>query len=283
MKNKILFTIILMYSVVSFCQDIFHQGNNQFNDLRKLLNIKDSTATILEFEKTKYLVFQKKKVCKYILSADKEIVFKEKLKKEKKRSGFTVLDTLRAINPRELNIDKKGNFIMQVQDAADYKLKLFTREEETIYSSNAPEVFIEEKFPFYKKRIAYLGVFKFLKAVFYDKRYEDVKKKDTLYIVLSDAKHRIENKYYVNFSKKSQSTYLLFLPTDVNVEQVQKSFVEKQKQNVIDGDFFQRYGYFASTEALKNKKKLFIIDINQATGRILKNSVRLIPLYFKEE
>lgn len=282
MKNKILFTIILLYSVVSFSQDTFRRVNNQFGDLQKLLKIKDSTATILEFEKTKYLVFQKRKVYQYILSEDKEIVFKEKLKKEKKRAGFAALDTLRTINPSELNIDRKEGFIMQVQDAANYKLKLFTRNKETIYSSNAPEVFIEEKFPFYKKRIAYLEVFKFLKTVFYDKRYEDVKTKDTLYIVLSNAKHRIENKYYVKFSKKNQSAYLLFLPMDVNAERVQKTFIEKQIENVIDFGFFQRYGYFASKEALKNKKKLFIIDSNETHGEILK-SVRFIPLYFKEE
>jgi len=272
--------IILLYSIISFSQSTFPKVNNDYNDLRNQLKIKDNTVTILQFEKTKYLVFQKGKVFKYILSIDGEIINKKQLKKVMKTESYAMLDTLCTIDPKELNVNRNGDVEMEVQDATNYRLKLFTKEKVIDYSSIALKIFIKEKFPHYRKRITYLKVFYFLNDIFYDEKYRAIKEKCILYIVLENAKHNIENKYYVHFSKTDPSPYLLFLPMAETPELVQESFVKKNKENVIDMAFFQRYGYAASTEVLKNKK-IFIIDSKENIERGLKiNHVRFIPLYY---
>lgn len=275
MKKKILLAVFLLFAVVLYSQEAF---NRRYNGLRKDLKIKDDTAVILEFEKTKYLVFQKGNVYKYILSVDNDILYKEKLEKEAAINSYTILDTLFGINPKQL----KENIKMQMHDAISYKLKLYTKEKEINYSYKATDIFDEERLPDYKKQMACLKVVEFLRNIFYDERYKRVQEADTLYIVWDDAIYEIDDKYQACFSKKSRVPYLLFIPTNAHPQWTSKSFLQKNKQSVVDMTFFQRYGYFASTKALRNKK-LFIIDPEEILGNKLKSSsVRFVPLYTKD-
>ena len=276
MKNKVLLNVIVLFLWVSFSQITLAQ-NNKWDYYHDLLRIQDDNTVILQFDTTKFLVYKNKKVYQYILSLDNEIVLKKQLDRAVENQFFIVLDSLKKINPLELNITKKENVEIEVQDGNNYELKLYTKDKAIAFHSYEPETYIKEKFPYYEQRIAFLKVYHFISGIFYDENYNKIKNSDVVYIYLDTTKDIKDNNYNVYFSK-TKSPNLTFISKRVNDEIRGKSFIISQKPKIIDMTFFLKYGYKASYNALQNKK-LFIIEKQKSKEDEVKlNSV--ILLYF---
>lgn len=136
-----------------------------------------------------------------------------------------------------------------------------------------------------------------------------IKKLDTIYIRFKEDKFHNrfifpddykgfkERRYTLNFIENSKKEFFKFFFTEYpnsdkrekgiksDVKIVKKRFLKKHKNEIIDIDFFKKYGIYKSTyEAFENCSIIYIIDLNdKKKGQIKLYEVTKWSSYHMEE
>lgn len=252
-----------------------YEKNDHGNDgleLLKKFQVENKESLILKYTNEDYLVFENQDVYKinYIPSED-ILVFKIRLKDELKKICFQIIDSLKKINPDYLNITKKEDGTeMTVQDGYDYKLELYKSNAKILYTTYAPEGYIEHKFPHFQERKIILNSFINLKKIFYDEEIEKIMSLRNIYIIVENEneynKIKIESKIFQKLSITdfifSDSKTLTFLNT--NEEYIRKKDLYKNHENeIITFDIINKYRYKKSLNFLSGNKTIYLVFMNE--------------------
>lgn len=154
--------------------DIKYQG--EF--FAEKLKVDAKTALIFKLEDYKFIVFDENdNIYGYQLSSKYDIEYKFQIRKESYDNCMLHMDSLISINPSTLNYiekkDSEGRVTegVKVEDGLIYKLELFKQGITIGYVSYSPEIYIEQKFPFYRERLKLLNAYKYFRD-FFDKNEE---------------------------------------------------------------------------------------------------------------
>ena len=140
----------------------------------KLLNIDNKNNLIIKVESEKFIVYEDSAVYRFYIDWDKSIN-KKKLSASETLMCYKHLDSLKTINPYNLNVTRQtktdspsGAEFIDVQDGFSYRLSLFKNDLTVNYETYSPEIYIEEKFPFYKEREKLLNAYNYFASLFKD-------------------------------------------------------------------------------------------------------------------
>ena len=268
-----------------------YESNDVLNEGQQLLNFfdaNDKEALILKFEFDKYLVFSKDKVYKInFIKSENIVIDKIELSNTDKDICYGIIDSLKKINPENLNITKneKGESI-EVQDGKDYYIELFKSNTKVTFSTYSPEVYIESKFPYYKERNYIVNAYKRLDEIFIDNEFEKVKNADSVFIYIDNEKNF--NKIKIHEDKKIGSINFIFSDSKIisfqysNRQQkqnfIKSSFFEDHKNEIISSNFFNEYRYKKTLNILFDKKKIYIIETRNKQKKVLVKQAILMQL-----
>lgn len=154
------------------------------------LEIDNNRLLLLKVEENCFLVFNEKNdVYSYYVTPSNTIL-KNKMTKNESIKCLQYLDSLKSINPSNLNVtetkaDKPDSVeSISVEDGITYSLELFKKDVTVQYQTYSPEVYIEHKFPFYKERQKLLNAFNYFKSISkHPKNNVNSKVIDSLYII----------------------------------------------------------------------------------------------------
>ncbi len=148
--------------------DINYEGQQY----AKLLNIDNKNQLILKLEQEEFIVYEDSAVYRFYIDWDKSLN-KKKLSASETLMCYKHLDSLKTINPYNLNVTKQMKMdsldaieYTDVQDGISYKLCLFRNDVTVKYETYSPEIYIEQKFPFYKEREKLLNAYKYFNSLF---------------------------------------------------------------------------------------------------------------------
>lgn len=175
---KIIKLIFLLFFFVSYGQestfskyakaDLDYKGRSY----AELLQIENKDVLLLKINEKKFIVFEDNIVYRVYVDFDKEVE-KKKILGDEALKSFQYLDSLKAINPQNLNVTTLNrtdglNAVesMEIQDGIDYELSLFKNDVMITYLTYAPQGYIEEKFPFYEQRKKLLNSFIYFNSLF---------------------------------------------------------------------------------------------------------------------
>lgn len=173
--KKILF-LILLFSSLSFAQELSKYERADINyegqQYAKLLNIDNKNQLILKLEHEEFIVYEDTAVYRFYIDWDKSIN-KKKLSASETLMCFKHLDSLKSINPYNLNVTKQvktdsldGIEYIDVKDEIPIKLSIFKNNLTVSYETSSPQFYIEQKFPFYKEREKLLNAYKYFNSLF---------------------------------------------------------------------------------------------------------------------
>lgn len=176
----------------------------------KSLQIENENAVLLNISEKKFVVFKDSTVYRFYIDWDKSIN-KKKLSASETLLCLNHLEILKSINPYNLNVTKQVKTdsldaieYIDAQDGISYKLCLFKNNLTVSYETYSPEIYIEEKFPFYKEREKLLNVYKYFDSLF--EEVEAFKNCDVINEILSNKEIA---KYLPFNSKKTATLYLI--------------------------------------------------------------------------
>lgn len=291
---KIFIYILVLFSI----QNLYSQD---FLDTKRLLNIKNDNDTILKLGNHQYLSFSGEKVVKHIVI--REVVETEKINKKNKRSVRENIYALLEVNQDSLSIykDKEGReYTLEVQDGKKYIVSFITKSNVVNRFSYNPK-YVGEEAVNNNSREAFMLAYENLKSVFYEDKFYELKKTDTIYIYFDynnntnlktydwgyfkDGKTNIQpvniyqfifNKYYnIEFVQSEyRNIDLDSAPIKMDRRIVNKTFLKKNKSKIIDIDFFIKNGYEDVYLAIMNKK-IYVIDDEEITN----NKITLKEVY----
>jgi hypothetical protein len=267
--------IILFFLVfnTSYSQDFFHISKDESydyakdgNKYRNLLNCIDSEALLFKLNNQNFIIQKKDGFYKvYVDEDEKRVISSAKLASKEAIECSTILDSLKSINPKylDITIDKNGK-VMIVNDGIEYEVNFFKKEYRLTLKSNNPELYIEEKFPHFEERIKFLKSIKKLNEIFFDSTYNNVNKLDTIYLKLKNSKNlnklelnKERNHYSLLFSGTKKIT-LTNLDSDHDL-MIKRKSLQKDKSKIINIDFINKYRYNFVLNLFKNKV-IYIIE-----------------------
>jgi hypothetical protein len=253
-------------------------------DLIKKFQIENKESLLLKYTNEDYLVFDNEEVYKInYIQSENILVYKIKLKDELKEICFQILNSLKKINPDNLNIIKnEAGTILTVQDGFDYSLDLFKSNAKITYETYAPEAYINNKYPYYEERETVLNAFINLKKVFYNEEIEEIEKLKTIYIVIDDKNDY--NKIKIETKKLQKLTQTNFIFSDfktltffhTNNVYIRKEDLYKNHQTeIIPFEIINKYRYKKSLGFLSGKKTIYLVFIknNKCKKVSLKNTI----------
>lgn len=212
--KKIIFLFLFSFSL--FAQqptlskyeraDVNYEGQQY----AKLLNIDNKNQLILKIRQQEFIVFKDSTVYRFYIDWDKSIN-KKKLSASETLLCLNHLETLKSINPYNLNVTKQVKTdsldaieYIDVQDGISYKLCLFKNNVTVSYETYSPEIYIEQKFPFYKEREKLSTVYKYFNSLF-----EEVKATKNCGLMNEILSNQEVSKYLPVRSKKIARLYLV--------------------------------------------------------------------------
>ncbi len=178
MKAILNYMFFLLFSISSFGQspvisqyekaDIEYKGNHY----SEILGVNKNETVIIKIDTNRFIVFSENNGIYRYQTADNKILTKHKILNKEAIKCFQYLDSLKSINPSNLNITEKkviGQDVaesIKVEDGSFYNIELFKKDITIQYISYSPEIYIEHKFPFYRERLKLLNDYKYYISLF---------------------------------------------------------------------------------------------------------------------
>lgn len=281
---RYLFIIFTLFSTsVSLCQNHIisyyekYDLDNKGQNYSEALKLDDKNSLILKLNNL-FIIYKTNgeilRISRGYLN-DKKL-YVNKIDELQKSLYKNILDTLKSINPSNLQKTKKEELEITINDGTEYSIELLKDNYLVDYVTYSPEVYIKEKFPFYKERIKFLKIIEKINNLFYDQEYVNINNRDKLYI--NTTLNQYENLKDYNIEKISDNFKNLYIfkslenkilitdrkyikskPLKIN----SKIFLSENKESIIKWNFIDKYG----PEFLNDKNKC-IFTINQKSKTI---------------
>lgn len=285
-----LFRLILLIGISS----IFGQNKIQISksDTTYTLSVYEKFDTAKEGKilRDLYILDEKAKIIS--LNSGKKIIFNgnscftarptnsgrhkiEKVSKKLKLIYKKIFDSLKYINPAKLKeITKQNGEQLNIQDGYDRKIIIFKGDSKLVLESYSDEDYIKFGVLHSNERQKFMQFYDTLNKTFFDTKYYNVKKQDTLYVLFKKSKYQLKN---FSVQQKSSATtglidyhfltkypmsnfFLTFINSDKNEKIVfEKKFLTQNKSKILDFNFFENYDAAESYDVLKNKV-VYLID-----------------------
>jgi|GEM_PF-5838088 len=289
---KTLFNLfLLLLSHYTFSQGfIISQYENcdtgaEYRRLIGLFQDQDKKPTILKLNSRHYLTFEGDMVYRYdVAESENLILYKKQLSQEEAYQCRQLLDTLKTVKPSLLNStgNEKGEKII-VEDGVTFKIELFKENCMVAYSSHSPSAYIENGYPNREERKKFVAVYDGIRSFFDDEEYENLKRKDTIYL-LYDKTSKTRNLKYAKIASKKVLRYS-FLFSDKK-DLILKTFAEEKRavekksiddKEIINLGTIDRYRFDLMFELFYSKKVIYIID--EEDNKQMKNKAVLRRAY----
>ena len=184
MKTILFYALFVFSSINAFCQDYEiskYESDYKESDLEKAFRL-DGNEIFISDGKTRFIEFKNNELTCYRIKSGK-ILSKQKIGVEKESYYKNFIDSLLALNPKDLTIDlnEKGENL-KIEDGALFEINLFKNGKRLNLKSYSPYEYINFKCINYQKRAIFLNAYKNLFSLFYNETFEKTRITDTLFI-----------------------------------------------------------------------------------------------------
>ena len=253
-------SVLAQYDVNSFVISKFEKENDNAKVINELFDLNQSD-TLLSLNNYKFIKLNNKSVTLYKTKQNQIIFKKEYNRKElNKKLNFNFLFNL---NPVELTINEVDGKKIEVNDGSEYSIKVFKKNKYLEFLNYAPDVYIENKYPFFEKRKFFLDCYISLDSLFFDDLFLKVQNAEEVFIKFEDTEYTskkvLKNKNILDGKEIYYINEMVFSTINETTEKINSKMINQKI--VIDYDFLNQYFPQELKKLLKeNKKKIFMIE-----------------------
>jgi len=256
MKKTILITLFTLFINNSFSQEYliskYEKENNNVENLYHLFNAKSSDI-IVNLNDFQVLVFSENTAILY-KKINQSIFEYAKIKFDNDIiDGW--FNKISKLNPEQVKFS-----LVEVQDGAEYSMKIYKENKMLELYANSPQVDIENKVSFYEQKETFLNIYNNLRLLFQDSNFNKLKNASSVYIQIEKNDEKDKQSINNKDIKKGREIFLmgngnLILYTDNLL--VSKN--ELKEKLIVSYKALKMYSKSEMKEIFNKKKQIFVI------------------------